>query len=188
MVRCGIPPSPTPTDPSHLWNQAHDQHPADDGVPEERRLPALTHGPHEAVGAKLPGRGADPAAGGGRPAHREEEVLTPSQAAWAQGQRSLRHRHERVGDQRIGSLAGPHRRKTIHLPSRWGGETMPGIHLTSKEKYFLGVGFSKTSSLLFHLCLSLGFFFFILTYIDYTSAVCGPVCLRTGVCIGYRGN
>lgn len=90
--RCLLPPSGT----FDLRDQAHDQHPADDDVPEERCVPA----PSLRTGE--PGRSSSNAAGGGGTAGAKEEEppCSPTQEG-AQGQGPLLHRHEWPGDQRI---------------------------------------------------------------------------------------
>lgn len=115
-------PPPSSAGASDLRDQAHDQHPADDDLPEpeERLLPAAPA--RRQAGPAIPGGGPPDPAGGGDPAGGEEETrprLPPQERT--QGQRPLFGWHERTGDQRLNDADVP---AATGLPSavepRWG--------------------------------------------------------------------
>lgn len=112
-----LPPLPRSTGASDLRDQAYDQHPADDDLPEpeERLLPAAPA--RKQAGPRLPGGGTSDPAGGGDPAGGEEETRPrfPPQER-TQGQGPLFCRHERTRDQRL--KEPPSQQPLVH-PQLW---------------------------------------------------------------------
>lgn len=99
-----------------MRNQAHDKHPADEILPEQRLLPASSGAPQEAR-TPLPRRGSPRTAGRRYQARQEaEEAHTPFQEERAARSRPLLCRYERLRNQRLASSGSRAPERNVHAP------------------------------------------------------------------------